>query len=59
MVSRTKKQSLLETNPYLSDPVKRKKMLLKSVLSSSAIEGIKIAEERLKEMIEKDQDKPV
>ncbi|MDO8446671.1 MAG: hypothetical protein Q7T53_11320 [Deltaproteobacteria bacterium] len=35
-----RKRSLIETNPYLKDPVKREAMLNRSVISSSAIEGI-------------------
>ena len=32
------KKSLIETNPYLRDPVQRRKALLRSVASSIAIE---------------------
>jgi len=32
------KKSLIETNPYLRDPVQRRKALLRSVASSTAIE---------------------
>jgi hypothetical protein len=39
---------LSQTNPYLLDPVKRQEMIFRSVLSSSAIEGVhKAAEEAL------------
>mgnify|MGYP002153768535 CR=1 FL=1 len=41
------KKSLLETNPYLKDPEMRKKMMRRSIISSSAIEGIYITEEDL------------
>lgn len=41
------KKSLLETNPYLKDPELRRKMLDRSIISSSAIEGIHITEEDL------------
>ena len=41
------KKSLLETNPYLKDPEMRKKLIRRSVISSSAIEGIHITEEDL------------
>lgn len=37
-----KKQPLSQTNSYLSDPEKRKRDLVRSVLSSSAVEGIKM-----------------
>jgi len=33
-------RKLIDTNPYLRDPVKRERSVLKSVASSSAIEGI-------------------
>lgn len=52
------KKSLIETNPYLKDPEMRKKMFRRSIISSSAIEGIYITEEDLdrfeKEASEKD-----
>ena len=32
------KKSLIETNPYLRDPVQRRKALLRSVASSIAVE---------------------
>jgi hypothetical protein len=34
-------RKLLATNPYLRDPVQRERSVLKSVASSSAIEGIR------------------
>jgi Fic family protein len=36
------KSKLSDVNPYLSDPVKRERAVLKSVASSSAIEGIRV-----------------
>jgi Fic family protein len=48
------KKSLLETNPYLKDPEMRKKLIRRSIISSSAIEGIYITEEDL-DRIEKYQ----
>lgn len=36
------KKSLLENNPYLKDTASREKALVRSVVSSSAIEGIQI-----------------
>jgi hypothetical protein len=39
------KKSLLETNPYLKDPVKRKRLLRRSLVSSFAIEGIYLEED--------------
>jgi len=37
------KAKLSEVNPYLRDPVKRERAMLKSVASSSAIEGIRVS----------------
>jgi hypothetical protein len=37
------KSKLLATNPYLRDPIKRERAMLKSVESSSAIEGIRVS----------------
>ena len=55
------KKSLLKTNPYLKDPVMRKKMMRRHIISSSAIEGIYITEEDFdrfeKEEAEKDTKK--
>jgi hypothetical protein len=39
------KKSLLETNAYLKDPVQRKLLLRRSLVSSFAIEGIYLREE--------------
>ena len=39
------KKSLLETNPYLKDPAKRKRLIRRSVVSSFAVEGIVLKEE--------------
>lgn len=36
------KNRLSDANPYLRDPVKRERAVLKSVASSSAIEGIHV-----------------
>jgi hypothetical protein len=33
---------LIETNPYLKDPAKRKTLLDKSVATSTAIEGVRV-----------------
>lgn len=33
---------LLVTNPYLADPVKRRAMFIQTVISSSAVEGIRL-----------------
>jgi Fic family protein len=48
-----KKKSLKETNPYLKDPLLREELILRSVISSSAVEGIRPSKEdvaRLKEL---------
>lgn len=34
---------LTDVNPYLRDPIKRERAVLKSVASSSAIEGIRVS----------------
>jgi hypothetical protein len=36
------KKSLLETNPFLKDPATRNKSLARNVVSSSAVEGIRV-----------------
>lgn len=41
-IVRTMKKSLLETNPYLKNPAERDKALARSVVTSSAIEGIRV-----------------
>ncbi len=40
------KKSLIETNPYLKDPEKRKAMFYTTVSSSTAIEGVHAAVEK-------------
>lgn len=37
------KKPLIETNPYLKDPKKREAMINRSVISSTAIEGVHTA----------------
>ena len=37
-----KKKFLIDTNPYLKDPIARKRSVVTSVTSSSAVEGIRI-----------------
>lgn len=54
LYSYTMKKSLVETNPHLRDPMKRREMLERSILSSSAIEGIRITAEELRRFQEKD-----
>jgi Fic family protein len=47
------KKSLKETNPYLKDPLLREELILRSVISSSAIEGVRPSKKdlaRLKEL---------
>ncbi len=47
------KKSLKESNPYLKDSLLREELLLRSVVSSSAVEGIRPSKEdiaRLKEL---------
>jgi len=48
-----KKKSLIETNPYLKDPILSEELILRSVISSSAVEGIRPSKKdmaRLKEL---------
>ena len=40
-----KKNSLINTNPYLKDPAKREMLIARSVRTSGAVEGIEPAEE--------------
>jgi hypothetical protein len=35
-----RKDSLINTNPYLRDPRQRHQMLVKAVISSTAVEGV-------------------
>lgn len=36
------KNKLSDVNPYLRDPVKRRRAMMRSVISSSAVEGIRV-----------------
>lgn len=45
-----KQQSLSQTNVFLRDPEKRRQALLRSVLSSSAVEGIKMTAQELTQL---------
>ncbi len=48
-----KKKPLIKTNPYLKDPLLREELILRSVISSSAVEGIRPSKKdmaRLKEL---------
>lgn len=40
-------KNLKETNPYLEDPIAREKGLWATVASSSAIEGVRVAKEKV------------
>lgn len=42
-----KKKSLKETNPYLKDPKQYEAALIKNVMTSSAVESIRITPEKL------------
>jgi hypothetical protein len=42
-----KKKSILSTNPYLKNPENGSKLLIRTVLSSSRVEGINITPETL------------
>lgn len=52
-VTKAKNIPLVESNPHLADPEKRKKMIKQSVVSSSAIEGIYVDDKALEEALEK------
>lgn len=41
-----KTKPLIETNPYLKDSAKRKKLIIRSVRTSCGIEGIEIKPEK-------------
>ena len=43
-----RKKSLKETNPYLKDPKQYEEALIKNVISSSAVEGIRVTPALLK-----------
>jgi hypothetical protein len=42
-MKKNKTPSLIKTNPYLQDPAVRDAWLTRSVISSSAIEGVRVA----------------
>lgn len=48
-----KQQSLSQTNKFLLDPEKRRQALIRSVLSSSAVEGIKMTAQELTQLQDK------
>ena len=48
--SMKRKKPLSETNPYLKDPVKRKKLIRRSVTSSCGVEGIKVDLEKTRKV---------
>lgn len=37
-----KTKSLIETNPYLKDPATREKLVMRSVVTSCGVEGVKV-----------------
>ena len=45
-----KPKSLLETNPYLKDPVMREKLIARSVVSSCGVEGVKVDLKKAREI---------
>jgi hypothetical protein len=45
-----KQQPLSKTNAHLHDPEKRRQALLRSVLSSSAVEGIQLTAEEVEHL---------
>jgi len=46
------KKTLIETNPYLKDPEKRKAMFYATVASSTAIEGVHAAVKKALKAVE-------
>jgi len=42
IIEAMKKQSLLQTNPYLKNPIIAQKLIERSVTSSCGVEGIKV-----------------
>ena len=57
-MEKNKTASLIKTNPYLQDPEERDAWLTRSVISSSAIEGVGVAACRalgIKEKVKKAQ----
>lgn len=44
-----KRPPLIKTNPYLADPAKRRAVFVMTVISSSAIEGVRLSEDDLAE----------
>lgn len=46
-----KKRTLRDTNAYLMDPTKARELVLKSVATSSAIEGIRIPLEEMRSWV--------
>lgn len=53
-----KDKSLLNTNPHLKDPKKRQQIIETVVVSSSSIEGIHIADEKVLRKIIKTSNTP-
>jgi len=49
-----KQPSLSQTNKFLRDPEKRRQALIRSVLSSSAVEGIKMTAQELAQLQDND-----
>ena len=47
--------SLLATNPYLADPAKRRRMFEDSVITSSAVEGVRLTRRELRQQTRADE----
>lgn len=54
-----KTKPLIETNPYLKDPVMRKKLISRSVRTSCGVEGIKPSEKVFHFEIPRRKDKKI
>ena len=50
-----RKRPLIETNPYLRDPEQRDRLIARSVLTSSAVEGIHLSPEIFQKRTNKDE----
>ena len=49
MRMRRRRPSLLATNPYLADPATRRRMFEDTVITSSAVEGVRLTRRALRQ----------
>ena len=50
-----RRPSLLATNPYLAEPAKRRRMFEDSVITSSAVEGVRLTRRELRQQTRADE----